>query len=139
MLLYQTRIYIYILHNYPKLKLKCSVLRNIFLDAKNNVDYYNKELDRFDIVVAGCNASIDTLRQVKEKDRLEVIVNETCIRHCKLKKTCCLAHEDFKTRISPLCPQHNNNSLKNISYYSIDEINELLDIGIHRLKMAGRR
>ena len=78
----------YIRKNYPHLKITSSLYKT-GIETKfvsDTVDYYNELLDRFDVVVVDTNKikdkNTDFLIGIKDKDRVEFIANNHCMRHC---------------------------------------------------------
>lgn len=155
----------FIQHKYPNLQRICSIIRPAVEVGWGNEDaeYYNELCKKYDIVVVSCGFAkdIDKINQLEQKDKIEVLVNTRCTLNCKLaKKHYDIVAEGYKIKIDNNKPfdtykniEKNNDkenelfrecaAIKKKDYFgganfSIEEIQTLLDNGIHHFKLEGR-
>lgn len=149
----------YIKENYPNLQRICSVIRPAITVGWGNEtsDFYDELCEKYDIVVVSCGFAkeIDQIDQLKYKDKIEVLVNTRCTLNCKLAKM----HYDIiaesylkdeyddvkdlelKTREKVLwekCAEIKQRNVFEGANFYVDEIQELLNHGIHHFKLEGR-
>lgn len=149
----------YIKDKYSNLQRICSVIRPAIDIGWGNEDaeYYNNLCKKYDIVVVNCGFAkeIDKINQLQYKDQIEVLVNTRCTLNCKLAKMHYnivaekyLMNEyddvkdlELKTREGILWDKCMEIKRKNIfdgaNFYT-EEIQQLLDNGIHHFKLEGR-
>jgi len=156
------RLHQYIRKTYPKLKTKSSVVKvTKEQPIKRSVDYYNQLLDIYDYVVLhpDDNINLDLITQIKDLSRVEVLIDERCTRNCGVRDLHYninaqrnLPIEDRDNSIleqevdlwSKYCPREKSILMKNgkekldILVNTIDEIQDLYDIGIYKFKTSGR-
>jgi collagenase-like PrtC family protease len=144
----------YAYKTYPKLKQKVSILKSTYEHPKidsRTANYYNDLLDRFDEICINTNdcRNIGMLKGIKDKSRLEVLINQGCIRNCPYavkhyeihstnQKEYCNKRTDpkiLKKNYDFICPATNN--ILKLSMKDF-EIKKLGQIGITKLKLAGR-
>jgi collagenase-like PrtC family protease len=156
------RLYKYIRKTYPKLKTKASVVKvSKEQPHERSADYYNQLLDRYDYILfhPDDNTNLDLIAQVKDLSRVEVLIDERCTRNCPIRDlhyninaqrnlpvkdrdNSILEQED--NLWNNMCPREKSIFLKNgkekldILVNTIDEIQDLYDMGIHRFKTSGR-
>ena len=156
------RLYKYIRKTYPKLKTKASVVKITKEQPnKRSADYYNQLLDRYDYILLhpDDNTSLDLIAQIKDLSRVEVLIDERCTRNCTVRDLhyninaqLNLPVKDRDSSITKqqtalwtnMCPREKSVFLKNgkekldILVNTIDELQDLYDMGIHRFKTSGR-
>jgi len=149
----------YIKNNYPNLQRICSVIRPAIDVGWGNdtAEYYNNLCEKYDIVVVNCGFAKDLnkINQLEYKDQIEVLVNSRCTLNCPLAKM----HYDIvaegylidefddvknlelETREKLLldkCSEIKQRDLLSGSNFYPEEIQILLDNGIHHFKLEGR-
>lgn len=74
--------------NLPSLKLISSVVKIAHEEGKGKLDYYRQLEKRYDKIMVhpDDNFNLELLSQLEDKDRYEILVNEPCIRDCKVRK-----------------------------------------------------
>lgn len=81
----------YIHQKYPHLLLCSSILKVVHEHRKGDADYYNKLTEKFDRVVLhpddGFN--IDFIEKLERKEKIEVLINENCVRNCMFREEHC--------------------------------------------------
>jgi len=156
------RLHKYIRKTYPKLKTKASVVK-ITKEQPNerSAEYYNQLLDRYDYILLhpDDNTDLDLITQIKDLSRVEVLIDERCTRNCRVRDL----HYDINaqsnipirdrdsnimeqegTLWSKYCPREKAVVLKNgkekldILVNTLDEIQDLYNMGIRRFKTSGR-
>jgi len=134
-------LYNHIYKKYPKLKLKCSLIKSVYENTSHSIDWYSHMLDLYDIVVSHVDCPINILNKLsyENKARIEILVNETCIRNCPNRQTCYKEQKDFSNIKSPNCKKQNTSIPDNERcYMSLDEILLLTTMGFSRFKIQGR-
>lgn len=142
--------------NYPKLKRVSSILKVTVENGRGNADYYRKLAERFDKVMVHPDDStnFEMLAQLEEKDRYEILVNEYCIRGCKIrpwhyKYLSSLALNYFGHVDQKFDERWKNNGCsdlnvlvgdpeRNCAALTQDEIKRLYDLGFRKFKVQGR-
>ena len=156
------RLHKYIRKTYPFLKTKSSVLKvTKEQPTKRSAKYYNQLLDRYDYIVLhpDDNTDLDLIAQIKDLSRVEVLIDERCTRNCPVRDLHYnvnaqhnLPIEDRDNDImeqeaalwSKYCPRGKAIVLKNgkekldILVNTLDEIQDLYNMGIRRFKTSGR-
>ncbi|MBP3301912.1 MAG: hypothetical protein J6L64_02105 [Opitutales bacterium] len=142
--------------NYPKLKRVSSILKVTVENGRGNADYYRKLAERFDKVMVHPDDStnFEMLAQLEDKDRYEILVNEYCIRGCKIrpwhyKYLSSLAMNYFGHVDQKFDERWKNNGCsdlnvlvgdpeRNCAALTQDEIKRLYDLGFRKFKVQGR-
>lgn len=149
----------YIKENYPKLQRICSVIRPAIDVGWGNEtsDFYDNLCEKYDLVVVNCGFAKDLneINKLKYKDQIEVLVNTRCTLNCKLAKM----HYDIiaesylkdeyddvkdlelETREEVLwkkCMEIKQRNILDGANFYVEEIQQLLDNGIHHFKLEGR-
>jgi hypothetical protein len=156
------RLHKYIRKTYPKLKTKASVVKvTREQPKKRTADYYNKLLDEYDYIILhpDDNINLDLITQIKDLSRVEVLIDERCTRNCTVRDLHYDLNAQFNIPIedrdnsimeqevklwTEYCPREKSIDLKNgkekldILINTIDELQDLYDMGIHRFKTSGR-
>jgi len=129
----------YIRSNFPNLKLKCSLIKSVYENSNHDINWYNKMLDLYDIVVAHVDCPIDVLRKIKDfdKDRIEILVNEDCIKNCPNRKICYKEQKDFSLKRSDYCIKYSSSNIESCRLTK-NEVQRLCDMGFKRFKLQGR-
>ena len=161
----------YIHKKYPNLVVTSSYVKmanETRMGKTDTTDYYNKLFDLYDIVVMNTYRAFDDefLDQIKYKDRIEFIVNNTCNVNCQIAhKHYEAMYEDIQRRkflyennlslndpkliiirdkINKVLDNCNKRRLTNnpnkLKYQQLyrNEINHLLNKGINHFKLEGR-
>jgi len=161
----------YIHQKYPSIKVTSSYVKmasETQLGKTDTVDYYNNLFDKYDIIVINTAKAFDDefLDQIKYKDRIEFIVNNSCNLNCPIAHKHYEKMYKFSQRIKYL--YENNirttdpkmelivkdlksindncrlrriqNNIEKIKYQQLnrDEINYLCNKGINNFKLEGR-
>lgn len=153
-------LYDYIKRNFPKLKITASIVKISTENGKGNIDYYEKLSKYFDKIVIhpDDNFNVDLLKNLQNKDKFEIIVNENCLINCPRRsehytllgnnsanlgnafsaKNCQL-FEEFKCRSIPMTKQifQNKNKTRNCNL-TFDELKGIYDMGFRQFKLQGR-
>lgn len=138
-------LYNYIKKCYPNTKLIASYVKSVYeMEEGKEVEFYNKLLDKFDKVILSPQYVKEKFFKEYEKfsdiSRLEIIVNERCIKNCPCIKECFNAVENESLYIE--CPK-NNKSIRDLYDNSLalttNEVDFLVnEIGIKFLRIKGR-
>lgn len=96
----------YIRSQYPDLMLSTSILRAVHEHGRGDPDYYTKLAKSYNRVVLhpddGLNPNI--IEQIHPKEKIEVLVNENCIRNCPVREEHCdLVCQFYQNRRSRTC------------------------------------
>lgn len=124
-------LYNYIRSNYPGLKLKCSILKSSYENFQHNMDWYKRMLDLFDIVVVHPDIPVDSLCKLPCRDRIEILINETCRKNCPNRRICYLPNMSLSKCVKDC--DHNGGSV-----YSLEEIENFYVLGFRHFKVQGR-
>jgi len=161
----------YIHQKYPSIKVTSSYVKmasETQLGKTDTVDYYNNLFDKYDIIVINTAKAFDDefLDQIKYKDRIEFIVNNTCNLNCpiahkhyenmyKLSQRIKYLYDNkiFRTdpqvelirkelrKINLNCKERRLAlNIDNLKYQQLnrEEINSLVNKGIVNFKLEGR-
>lgn len=81
----------YIRSQYPDMILSTSILRAVHEHGRSNPDYYTKIAESYDRVVLHPDDGLDPdlIEQILHKEKVEVLVNENCIRNCPSREEHC--------------------------------------------------
>lgn len=149
-------LYDHVGKNFPKLKRVSSILKVSCEGGRGKPDYYRRLAERFDKVMIHPDdaRNFEMLAQLEDKDRYEVIVNEYCIRDCKLrarhyKYVSNLALNFFgyfDEKFEELWHKNGCNDLnvlvgdpaRTTVALSLDEMTWLYDLGFRKFKVQGR-
>lgn len=150
----------YIADKYPNLQRICSVIRPAIDVGWGNEtpEYYDKLCEKYDIVVVSCGFAkdIEKINKLKYKDKIEVLVNTRCTLNCKLAKD----HYDIvaqgyllnkgaterqkselkikERELGVKCSEIKKQDLFGGANFCWEEVQQLLDNGIHHFKLEGR-
>lgn len=146
----------YVGKNFPHLKRVASILKVTVENGRGNADYYRRLAERFDKVMIhpDDSANFALLERLEDKSRYEILVNENCIRGCKIrhrhyKYLSSLAldffgHTDAKFeelwRVNG-CSDLNvlvGDPARNVAALTLDEISQLYALGFRKFKIQGR-
>lgn len=146
----------YVGKNFPKLKRVSSILKVTAENGRGNARYYRKLAERFDKVMIHPDDSVnfEMLAELEDKDRYEILVNEYCIRGCKIrpwhyKYLSSLALDYFGHVDKNFDERWKNNGCsdlnvlvgdpeRNVAALTRDEIRRLYDMGFRKFKVQGR-
>lgn len=147
------RLYFYIKEKYPKIKLKCSMIRTAIDNQKRDEMYYSKLALKYDAFVVNVddNFNFNLLEKI-DKNKAEILVNERCYHNCIVRDKHYLSiseeqiehsnggkidHEFLK--ICKAIPEKKQlySKLRNVSL-SLEEYKKLYDIGFRNFKIQGR-
>lgn len=138
-------LYNYVKRRFPFMKIIASPVKSYFeLEENNEVDFYNKLLDKYDRVILSPHYVKEKFLRDYDKfsdiSRIEIIVNERCLLNCPELKNCINTIPEIGEYTS--CPK-NNMALKDIYNNSValsnDEVDKLVnEIGIKTLRIKGR-
>lgn len=145
----------YIKTRYPNLKITCSIIKTNVVNHPNGdetVEYYNSLAESYDRVVMSFHHLIepDYLKQLKYKDKMEILLTDNCVYDCKYKHmrltiidkiTNNPNNQEYINQLSSF----NDVCLKNIKpknpNIGINDtyINQLINCGITNIKLATRK
>jgi len=142
--------------NYPTLRRVSSIIKVTVENGRGNADYYRRLADRFDKVMIHPDDStnFEMLEKLEDKNRYEILVNEYCIRGCKIRPW----HYKFLSNLSlnyfghvdeKFDKQWKNNGCsdlnvlvgdpeRNVAALTQTEISRLYELGFRRFKVQGR-
>ena len=156
------RLNSYVRKNFPHLKTKASVIKSTKeMPHERTTDYYNSLLDRYDFVVLhpDDNTNLDLIDSIKDKDRLEVLIDERCTKDCRVRDLHYDVNAQYNIPIEnrdsdilnqevtlwdKLCPREKSITLRNgkekldVLVNNNKEIQDLYDMGIYKYKTSGR-
>ena len=149
-------LYEHVGKNYPKLKRVSSIIKVTVENGRGNADYYRRLADRFDKVMIHPDDAMnfDMLEKLDDKDRYEILVNEYCIRGCKIRPW----HYKFLSNLSLNYFGHVDEKFdarwkingcsdlnvlvtdpsRNVAALSRTEISRLYELGFRKFKVQGR-
>lgn len=80
-------LYAHVKKNYPKLKTVSSIIKVAVEHGRGKADYYRRLAERFDKVMIHPDDAwnFSMLETLEDKSRYEILVNEYCIRSCKIR------------------------------------------------------
>ena len=118
----------------------------------NETKFYNKMLDKYDIVVVRPEWTIENLNNVskliKDPSRIEVLVNQTCAFNCPnvakhYKIIGELEHgkitnEQYQKTWMGFCPNHTAPERQRPLFISDEEIDKLLAQGVKKINLQER-
>jgi hypothetical protein len=80
-------LYDYIKKRFPDLKLTASIVKVAAEGGKGKKSYYERQCDRFDsVMLHPDDAFVPDLLEELDREKIEIIVNENCVRHCAIRK-----------------------------------------------------
>lgn len=146
----------YVGKNFPKLKRVSSILKVTVENGRGNADYYRRLAERFDKVMIhpDDSANFEMLAQLEDKDRYEILVNEYCIRGCKIrpwhyKYLSSLSLNYFGHVDKKFDERWKNNGCsdlnvlvgdpeRNVAALTQDEVRRIYEMGFRKFKVQGR-
>ncbi len=143
----------YIRETYPKLKLKLSLLKvTMDMPAERTAEYYNSMLEKYDIVVLHCddNMNFELLKQIKDIDRIEALIDERCPIGCKVRDVHYKLINELNTygesekleqkfnHMWAQCPRSFMNYSTDTLINTKSEVQLMYNIGIRHFKTSGR-
>ena len=154
-------LYNYIKSRYPNAKMHCSVIKaiNNFINDKNfdETAFYNKMLDKYDTVVVRPEYTLDNIdkldKLIPEISRIEIIPNQHCmyncpyhIQHYTMQEIISTSVFEDKKGISDLinvrakfvCPKNNKTEDFKGVYFSDNQVEQLISLGVKKIKLQGR-
>lgn len=142
--------------NYPTIKLVSSILKVSCEGGKGKLDYYKKLEENFDKVMLHPDDTFnwDLLEKIENKEKYEIIVNEYCVRNCKIRPL----HYKSLSNLSLDYLGHNTSAFeeklknnpcqslesllfdetKRVSALANEEITRAYDMGFRYFKVQGR-
>ncbi len=149
-------LYDHVKKNFPKLKLVSSIVKISVENGRGKLDAYRKLAERFDKVMVhpddSCN--FDLLEKLEDKSRYEILVNEYCVRGCKLRplhyaSLSKLSKDYFGTDTSKFEAMMAKNGCSDLVHIlthpehgvaalSQEEIRRLYEMGFRKFKVQGR-
>lgn len=142
--------------NYPTLRRVSSIIKVTVENGRGNADYYRRLAERFDKVMIHPDDStnFEMLEKLEDKNRYEILVNEYCIRGCKIRPW----HYKFLSNLSLNyfghvdakfderwkvngCSDLNvlvGDAERNVAALTKTEISRLYELGFRRFKIQGR-
>lgn len=151
----------YVKSRYPDLIISTSILRTVQENGRGNAGYYTELAKNNDRVVLhpddGFNP--DVIRQITPIEKVEILVNENCIRNCPFRKEHCdVVCKYYKNRRDSSCMKELeafkagkcqsvqdvgslrrflNGEIRTCNM-SISELNAAYDLGCRNFKIQGR-
>lgn len=80
-------LYAHVKKNFPELKTVASIVKVACERGRGSLDYYRRLAEKFDKVMIHPDDAwnFDMLEKLEEKSRYEILVNEYCVRNCKIR------------------------------------------------------
>ncbi len=79
-------LYEHVRTKFPSLKLTASIVKVSVDDGEGKSSYYAKACERFDsVMLHPDDAFKPALLEKLDRDKIEIIVNENCVRHCSIR------------------------------------------------------
>lgn len=115
-----------------------------------DIDTFNKELEKdYKLVVLDYrkNADYDFLNAIKDKKRVEIVVNEICSPTCQVRNEHFIEHSRMQLNYESLddwtweCKSGASDfygSFKNDSFVTLEDMRKLQDMGFENFKIQGR-
>ena len=148
-------LYNHIKSRYPDASMVCSVIipsinfRNLFF---NETKFYNKMLDKYEIVVVRPEWTLKNLdnisKIIKEPSRIEVLVNQSCAydcpnvaRHYKIigeLEHGKITNQQYQKIWTNFCPNQTKPEKQRSLIIDDDKIEKLLAQGVKKIKLQGR-
>ena len=140
----------YVRQKYPNIKQTASVIKPMYEvpEYDETPQYYNNLCERFDCVCIRpeWNTNRKFLKQLRYKDKIELMVNNTCFKRCPLSQI----HYDNIVKYTKndieaekklqLCNEKSNdiNTIYENLFNSSEQIDEMVKLGFYNLKLRGR-
>ncbi len=149
-------LYNHVKKNFPKLKLVSSIVKIAVENGTGKLDAYKKLAERFDKVMIHPDDTynFDLLEKLEDKERYEIIVNEYCVRGCKLRPIhyatlSKLSKNFFGTDTTKFDERMSKNGCSDLVHLlthpengvaalSCEEIRRAYDMGFRKFKIQGR-
>jgi len=157
------KLYNHIKKRYPDSKMHCSIIAVIskFIEEKDfdETRFYNEMLDKYEVVVARPEYIIENINKLdklfSDISRIEVLINQYCHFNCryhlmhykfqaemddckvdieKIKKV--KYYSENKKESFELCPR-NSDGYRSV-FFSQEQVRQIIDIGIKKIKIQGR-
>lgn len=138
----------YIRKNYPNIKIISSILKPVYEidNYQDTPEYYNNLCKTYDKVVVRPEFCFNDklLKQLKDKNKIEIMTNLTCLKQCPLTRRHYDLYSDIengrKTEDMDFCNKEMRNaqSVYNTSLLSSQDIDRLLKLGFTNFKLKGR-
>jgi hypothetical protein len=142
---------------YPGLKLVASVVKAAEEDGRGKLDYYRKQAELCDKVMVhpDDNFNLELLSRLENRDKYEILVNETCFRNCPRRKqhyrmlslySQNLLDSGLQAEMHQLLAQNNCSDPSRLLLdknqrtlmLSTNEIKSIYDLGFRNFKIQGR-
>ena len=133
-------LYKYIKNNYPNIKIQCSATKQLYSQEDIEKEKASHEYSRI-VLAADASKFIDILKKIKNKDEIELIIDEQCVPNCPYKKEHYEATSKWMISHDPsinITCRMRNSSIKEDITCSFDEIKNLYDIGFRHFKITHR-
>lgn len=140
----------YVRDKYPNLRQISSLIKPVyeFPQYDETAEYYNELTKRFDMVVVRADHydNLKIMSKLKNKSKIELIVNQKCFKNCELAKI----HYDRSVKYSSDDKDAKSKAhfchkkMNDINYYketlnlSNNEINYFIKSGFYNFKLGGR-
>lgn len=149
-------LYAHVKKNYPSLRTVSSIIKVAVEHGRGKADYYRKLAERFDKVMIHPDDAwnFDMLETLEDKNRYEILVNEYCVRGCKIR------HLHYRSlsqsainyfgakdeEFEKLFPNNGCSDIRRLisspdrgtTALSLSEIRRLYDMGFRKFKVQGR-
>lgn len=149
-------LYAHVKKNYPTLRTVSSIIKVAVEHGRGKADYYRRLAERFDKVMIHPDDAwnFPMLEQLEDKERYEILVNEYCVRGCKIR------HLHYRSlsqsainyfgakdeEFEKLFPKNGCSDIRQLlsdrehgtTALATDEIRRLYDMGFRKFKVQGR-
>lgn len=149
-------LFTHVKENYPKLKTVSSIIKVAVEHGRGKADYYRRLAERFDKVMIHPDDAwnFSMLEELEDKSRYEILVNEYCVRSCKIR------HLHYRSlsqsainyfgakdpEFEKLFPNNGCSDLRQLlcdpvrgtAALAREEIKRLYDMGFRKFKVQGR-
>ncbi len=149
-------LYGHVKKNFPGLRTVSSIIKVSVEHGRGKADYYRRLAERFDKVMIHPDDAwnFDMLEQLEDKSRYEILVNEYCVRGCKIRhlhyRSLSKAAINFfgarDEEFEKLFPNNGCSDIRQLllspdrgtTALSLEEIRRLYDMGFRKFKVQGR-
>ena len=149
-------LYGHVKKNYPTLRTVSSIIKVTVEHGRGKLDYYRRLAERYDKVMIHPDDAwnFDLLEKLEDKSRYEILVNEYCVRNCRIRhlhyrslSNSALDYFGAKdTEFDKLFPNNGCSDMRGLmcdpdhgsSALALDEIRRLHELGFRKFKVQGR-
>lgn len=149
-------LYTHVKKNYPTLRTVSSIIKVAVEHGRGKADYYRRLAERFDKVMIHPDDAwnFPMLEQLEDKNRYEILVNEYCVRGCRIRhlhyrslsKSAINFFGAKDEEFEKLFPTNGCSDIRQLlsspdhgtTALETDELRRLYDMGFRKFKVQGR-